>query len=216
MSSLAQAASLKLFCLLLLGFPGGSNGKESVCNAGDLDWIPGPGRSPGEGNGNPLQYSCLENSMDRGVLWAIIHGVTKSWTWLSDWQAHIRICIFIYLYMHILLTMLKEKKCRFNDYQIICSFLHDIFEAPSWKICSVVSQIDFTPEVGHGIQWQAGMYSPKCSCHVQCLFLKCPIKVYFYMNVLRHIYMYIINRYHPLFNSPLYLFRIHMMAELYS
>ena len=52
-------------------FPGGSAGKESACNAGDLSLIPGSGRSPGEGNGNPLQYSCLENSMDRGAWWTI-------------------------------------------------------------------------------------------------------------------------------------------------
>ena len=50
------------------GFPGGSDGKESAYNAGDLDLIPGSGRSPGEGNGYPLQYSCLENSMDRGAM----------------------------------------------------------------------------------------------------------------------------------------------------
>ena len=50
-----------------MGFPGGSDGKESACNAGDLSSIPGLGRSPEEGNGNPLQYSCLENSMDRGA-----------------------------------------------------------------------------------------------------------------------------------------------------
>ena len=50
-----------------LGFPGGSDGKASACNAGDLGSIPGLGRSPGEGNGNPFQYSCLENPMDRGV-----------------------------------------------------------------------------------------------------------------------------------------------------
>ena len=49
------------------GFPGGSDGKASACNAGDLGSIPELGRSPGEGNGNPLQYSCLENSMDRGA-----------------------------------------------------------------------------------------------------------------------------------------------------
>ena len=60
------------------GFPGGSDGKESACNAGDLDLIPGSGRSPGEGNGNPLQYSSLENSMDRGAWWATVHGVTES------------------------------------------------------------------------------------------------------------------------------------------
>ena len=54
-------------CIFSLGFPAGSVGKESAGNAGDLGWIPGSGRSPGEGNGNPLQYSCLENSMDRGA-----------------------------------------------------------------------------------------------------------------------------------------------------
>jgi len=58
----------------ILGFPGGSDGEESVCNAGDLGLIPGSGRSPGEENGHPLQYSCLENPMDRGAWWAIIHG----------------------------------------------------------------------------------------------------------------------------------------------
>ena len=63
-----------------LGFPGGSDGKASSCNVGDLGWIPGLGRSPGEENGHPLQYSCLENSMDGGAWWATVHGVTKSWT----------------------------------------------------------------------------------------------------------------------------------------
>ena len=58
----------------------GSDGKASACNAGDLGLIPGLGRSPGEGNGYPLQYSCLENSMDGGAWWATVHGVTKSRT----------------------------------------------------------------------------------------------------------------------------------------
>ena len=61
-----------------LGFPGGSDGKDSACNAGDLGSIPESGKSPGEGNGYPLQYSCLENPMDRGAWQAIGHGVTKS------------------------------------------------------------------------------------------------------------------------------------------
>ena len=61
--------------LLIGGFPGGSDGKEFVCNAGGPGSIPGLGRSPGEGNGNPFQYSCLENSMDRGAWWATVHGV---------------------------------------------------------------------------------------------------------------------------------------------
>ena len=62
------------------GFPGGSDNKEPACNAGDPGSIPGSGRSPGEGNGYPLQYSCLENSMDREAWWATVYGVTKSWT----------------------------------------------------------------------------------------------------------------------------------------
>ena len=60
--------------------PGGSDSEESACRAGELGSIPGLGRSPGEGKGYPLQYSYLENSMDKGAWWAIIHGVTKSWT----------------------------------------------------------------------------------------------------------------------------------------
>ena len=66
------------------GFYGGSDGKESTCSAGDLDSIPGSGRSPGEGNGYPLQYSFLENSTDRKAWWAIVHGVTKNQTQLSS------------------------------------------------------------------------------------------------------------------------------------
>ena len=67
-----------------LGYPGGLDGKESTCNARDLGSIPGSGRSPGERNGNSFQYSCLENSMDGGAWQATVHGVTKSWTQLSD------------------------------------------------------------------------------------------------------------------------------------
>ena len=67
-----------------LVFPGSSDGKASAYNAGDLGLIPGSGRSPGEGNVNPLQYSCLENPMDRGAWWATIHGVAKSRARLSD------------------------------------------------------------------------------------------------------------------------------------
>ena len=67
-----------------MGFPGGSEVKASACNAGDLGSILGSGRSPGEGNGNPLQYSCVENPMDRGAWWATVHGVGKSRTRLRD------------------------------------------------------------------------------------------------------------------------------------
>ena len=63
-----------------MGFPGGSDGKESTCNADDSGSIPGFGRSPGKENGNLLQYFCLENPMDRGAWRATVHGVTKNWT----------------------------------------------------------------------------------------------------------------------------------------
>ena len=66
------------------GSPGGSDGKESACNAGHPGLIPGLGRAPGEGNGNPLQYSCLENHMDSGAWWDINHGVAKSQTQLNN------------------------------------------------------------------------------------------------------------------------------------
>ena len=77
--------SLKIYCSITygevlhrLGFPGGSNGKESACSTGDPCLIPGLGRSPGGGNGYPLQYSWLENPMDRGARRATVHGVTRS------------------------------------------------------------------------------------------------------------------------------------------
>ena len=69
------------------GFPGGSEVKVSACNAGDLGSIPGWGRSSGEGNGNPLQYSCLEKPMDRGAWLATVQGVAKSRTRLSDFTS---------------------------------------------------------------------------------------------------------------------------------
>ena len=72
---------------IMNGFPGGSEVEESACNAGDLGSIPGSGRSPGEGNGNPLQYSCLENPMDGGACRAAVHGVAKSRTQLSDFTS---------------------------------------------------------------------------------------------------------------------------------
>ena len=70
--------------IFLLGFPGGSLVKNPSATAGDTDSIPGSGRSPGEGNGNPLQYSCLEHPMDRGAWWATVHWVAESWMWLSN------------------------------------------------------------------------------------------------------------------------------------
>ena len=66
-----------------ISFRGGSDGKESACSVGDLGSIPGSGKSPGEGNGNPLPYSCLENPMDRGAWMTVVHGAAQSWTRLK-------------------------------------------------------------------------------------------------------------------------------------
>ena len=83
---LCADVSVKTGCVLhSTGFPGGSEGKASACDAEDPGLIPGLGRSPGEGNGNPLQYFCLENPMDRGDWWPTVHGVAKSQTRLSDY-----------------------------------------------------------------------------------------------------------------------------------
>ena len=84
--------NFKGWVIKYLGFPGGSDGKKSACNAGDLGLIPGLGRSPGGEHGNPLQYSCLENP--HGQRWARVHGVTKSWTWLSDWTQHTQLSVY--------------------------------------------------------------------------------------------------------------------------
>ena len=94
-------------------FPWWLSGKESVCQAGDMGLIPGLGRFPREGNGNPLQYSCLGNPMDRGTWRATVHRVAKSQTQLTTKQQyviiniHIYVCIytdtsvFVYIYVHI-------------------------------------------------------------------------------------------------------------------
>ena len=69
-------------------FPGGSDGKESACNAGNPGSISGLERCPGEGNGNPVLYYCLGNLTDRGGWWAAVHGVAKSWVRLNDGHFH--------------------------------------------------------------------------------------------------------------------------------
>ena len=85
----------ELLLLLSAGFPGGSDGKASVYNAGDPGSIPGLGRPPGEGNGNPLQDYCLENPIDRGAWSATVHGVTKSRTQLSDFTIYMTCRILV-------------------------------------------------------------------------------------------------------------------------
>ena len=82
-----EGVNLYLSQILYLGFPGSSVVKTPSANAGEVGLISGLGRSTGDGNGNPLQYSCLENSMDRGAWQATVHGITKSKTRLSDFTS---------------------------------------------------------------------------------------------------------------------------------
>ena len=110
--------------------PSGSQGKVSAYNAGYLGSIPGSGRASGEGNGNPLQYSCLENSMDGGAWWAIVCGVTKSWTWLSDFTS-----------LHS-----QERECLHNNWhyreaiskiQAMRNFGGKMIQSPQKNICKI-------------------------------------------------------------------------------
>ena len=77
----------KSLLLYRRGFPGGSVVKNPSANEGDMDSFPGLGRSPGGGNGNPLQCSCLENPRDGGAWWAAVYGVAQSWTWLTRFSS---------------------------------------------------------------------------------------------------------------------------------
>ena len=103
-----------------LSYFGGSDSKASVYNARDLGSSPGLGRSPGEGNGNPLQYYCLENPMDRGAWWAAVHGVAKSQTWLSD---------FTFTLSYFKWYLLENVYCIYIKIQLILS--NSTF---AWKI----------------------------------------------------------------------------------
>ena len=97
----------------LEGFPGGSVVKSMPADAGEAGSISRSRRSPGEGNGNPLQYSYLENPVDRGAWWATIHGVAKSWTWLSDFCVCVVVVSFCYLLVFISLVMWSRKPVCF-------------------------------------------------------------------------------------------------------
>ena len=99
-----------MLCVFFLGFPGGSDGKASACNAGDLGSIPGLGGSPGEGNGNPFQYSCLENSMDRGAWRATVYGIAKS---LRDTTERVTLSLSYFAFVGFKITY-KEKNSKFQ------------------------------------------------------------------------------------------------------
>ena len=129
-------------CMSLLGFPGGSDGKESACNMGDLHSIHGLGRPPVEGKGYPLQYSSLENSMD-----CIIHGVAQSRTWLSDFHFfHVPFTwlpIGYYLYLQI--WKLFSASLRF----IIINTFSVNFWCACWRRCTQdLPALPFCPHPG--------------------------------------------------------------------
>ena len=100
-----------------MGFPGGSEAKVSACNAGDLGSIPGSRRSPGEGNGNPLQYYCLENPMDRGAWRATVNGIKESDT---TEQLH-----FQYINIHFWKGMTQYRKSRYTQNNLWENFVKD-------------------------------------------------------------------------------------------
>ena len=105
-----------------MGIPKWLRGKESACNAGDVSSTPGSGKPLRGGNGNPLQYSCLENPMDRGAWWATVHGVTTSRTGLNDWPSP---CILKMILEHV--THFRESNelsCIFCVFSLERAFLH--------------------------------------------------------------------------------------------
>ena len=148
----------------------GSEDKASACNAGDPGSIPGSGRSPGEGNGNPLQYSCLENSMDREAWQAIVHGVAKSQTRLSDFTSR----HFNPKYRDLNLLLHLTYKTILNN-SMISRCLHYTSQGPAGKVFqtgALVQPSKFFPgDLGHTLP--AAKFS---ACKVQNLLAQRKIK----------------------------------------
>ena len=121
------------------GPPCGSDGKESTCRVGDLGSVSGFERSPGVGNGNILQYSCLENSMDREACWVTVHGVTKSQTLLSSW-AHMHLSIIYY--MHCGFPVVSKKGSlfpRWPRFSLVSPFRIFTVFVLQWVLWSILS-----------------------------------------------------------------------------
>ena len=147
--------------LYTMSFPGSSDSKETACDTGNPSSIPGLGRSPGEGNGHPLQYSCLENSMDRGTWQATVHRVTKSQTWLSntniiyyrmpslkDIFSFPSFSVSFYLVERILPLFKSWMKCKFSRWRDQILFLHYLeSKGPgTWPSISQVNGITYNTE----------------------------------------------------------------------
>ena len=131
-----------------MDFSGSSDDKASAYNAGDLGLIPGSGRSPGEGNGNPLQYSCLENPMDRGPWGATIHGVAKSQTQLSNFS--VCVCPF-----------LNELPCKILLLTSTCiSTTRNVSHDQLWPHSSPKVSVSESRSVVSDSLWPRGQYSP--------------------------------------------------------
>ena len=127
--------------IVILGFPGGPDGKASAHNVGDPGSIPGLGRSAGEGNGSLLQYPCLENPMDRGAWWAAVHGIAKSWTRLKRLCMHAlqsQVCTLPLLTFFFFCAWLSFLSCFGFSHQIQCALfeglLVTICRSEMWKL----------------------------------------------------------------------------------
>ena len=120
-----QGLEFELVCGHCWGFPSGSNGKHSAFSAGDVGSTPGSGRSPGKGNGNPLQYSCLENPMDRGAWWATVHDL-QSQTQLNEWLLLV-FCFSNELDFFVIFIMMKRTKILLVSFGSSKAFLRYFF-----------------------------------------------------------------------------------------
>ena len=118
-----------------MGFPGGSDGKESDLNVGNPGLIPGLGKSPGEGNSNPVQYSCLGNPIDRGAWWSSAHGVAKRLTQLSNEHFH-----FLHIYLQIDL-----------DIHTYTYTQYDYLSSPTWPNMTIISHV--ATEISLTVSW---------------------------------------------------------------
>ena len=142
---------------MIWGFPGGSDGEESTCSVGNLGSVPRLGRFPGEGNRYPLQYSDLENSIDRGAWQATVHGVTKSRTWLSDFHFswlkkkdtmilklshHFAIdsVLNMFIVLQLIVSFEYVRSVAVDGVFWICSSCYDW-----WCLLNVFSGLDFFP-----------------------------------------------------------------------